>query len=246
MLSGMRELGDKTALVTGAERGIGEAIALRLGAGGAHVIVNFLEDERAAQAVVAAIRAGGGQAEARQADVSVEQDVERLFQGISQLDFLVNNAATGTVGSIDDFQVSDLDRVFSVNVRGVALCAKAAISRMGEGGRIVNLSSSTTRYPQAGMGIYTASKAAVKMFTEVWAKELGGRGINVNSVLPGPTVPGMTDLASDEVKSAMAAASPYLRLGTAVEIADVVAFLCSPAARWVSGQHLCVNGAASA
>lgn len=242
----MGELDNKTALVTGAERGIGRAIALRLGAEGATVVVNFLEDARAAKAVVEAIRVAGGRAEAHQADVAQERDVERLFEPLSHLDILVNNAATGATGKLEELRVEDIDRVFAVNVRGVALCARAASARMGEGGRIINLSSSTTRYPLAGMGVYTASKAAVKAFTEVWARELGERGINVNSVLPGPTVPGMTDLAPEAVKLAMAAASPYGRLGTAEDIADVVAFLCSPGSRWVSGQHICANGAASA
>lgn len=242
----MGELENRTALVTGAERGIGKAIALRLGAGGARVIVNFLEDAQAAQAVVDGICDAGGAAESCQADVSRKDEVVRMFASLSHLDFLINNAATGATGTLETLDTDDLDRVFAVNVRGVALCAQAAVARMGDGGRIVNLSSSTTRYPLAGMSLYTASKAAVKAFTEVWARELGGRGINVNSVLPGPTTPGMTDLASEEVKSAMAAASPYGRLGDAREIADVVAFLCSPGARWISGQHICVNGAASA
>lgn len=242
----MNALSTKIALVTGAERGIGRAIARRLAADGAEIYLNYLEDHNLARQVVSEIEAAGGIAHARQADLSKEMEILGLFKDIERIDFLVNNAGTGAVGTLDDITAEDLDRVFSVNVRGTALCAKAALARMGRGGRIINISSSTTRYPLAGMSIYTASKAAIKAFTEVWSKELGHLGINVNSVLPGPTVPGMTELASDEVKSAMAAASPYGRLGDADEIADVVSFLCSHQSRWISGQHICVNGAASA
>tara|TARA_R110002049_G_scaffold155062_1_gene319886 strand:+ start:8207 stop:8935 length:729 start_codon:yes stop_codon:yes gene_type:complete len=242
----MSGLFEKIALVTGAERGIGKSIAKRLAAEGAEVYVNYLEDHQSAQQVVSEIEAAGGVAQALQADISEEREIRNLFDNIERLDFLVNNAGTGSIGPLESITAEDIDRVFCVNVRGTALCARAALARMGRGGRIVNISSSTTRYPLAGMSVYTASKAAIKAFTEVWAKELGHLGINVNSVLPGPTVPGMTEQASEEVRSAMAAASPYARLGDADEIADVVCFLCSPQSRWISGQHICVNGAASA
>ena len=240
------DLAGRTALVTGAESGIGREIARRLAARGAAVIVNYLADTNAATAVVEDITACGGTARTAQADVSDPAQVARMFTDIERLDSLVNNAATGIPGELGDIEVNALERVFAVNVTGALLCAQAALPLMGTGGRIVNLSSSTTVFPLPGMSVYTASKAAIKAFTEVWAKELGSRGINVNSVMPGPTSPGMTDRASVEIKQAMAAASPYGRIGEAAEIADVVAFLCSDAARWVSGQHILVNGAANA
>ena len=162
------------------------------------------------------------------------------------MDLLINNAGTGVVSRLEALSAAELDAVYAVNMRGTALCASQACRRMPSGGRIVNISSSTVIYPQAGMSIYTATKAAIRAFTEVWARELGEHGINVNSVLPGPTSPGMTDRASDEVKAAMAALSPYGRIGAADEIADVVSFLCGPGARWISGQHILVNGAANA
>jgi 3-oxoacyl-[acyl-carrier protein] reductase len=136
--------------------------------------------------------------------------------------------------------------VFAVNVKGMVFCAQHVLPRMPAGGRIVNISSSTTLYPIPGLSVYTATKAAVRGLTEVWAKELGGRGICVNSVVPGPTSPGMADLAPPEVMEAVKKASPFGRIGAADEIAAVVAFLCSDDARWVSGQHVLVNGAASA
>lgn len=242
----MQPLSGKVAVVTGAERGIGRAIALRLAGDGARVIVNYLEDVEAADGVVADIAAAGGVATALQADVSSAAQVAALFSQLEQVDLLVNNAGTGIPGPLGEIDEAALDHVFSVNVKGALLCAQAAIERMRAGGRIINLSSSTTQYALPGISVYTASKAALRAFTEVWAKELGARGINVNSVMPGPTSPGMTDQASPEVRAAMEQASPFGRIGHASEIADVVAFLCGHDARWISGQHLLVNGAANA
>lgn len=242
----MAALSGKIALVTGAERGIGREIALRLARDGATLRVNFLADAVAAEAVCAGIRALGAEAQALQADISDADAVSGMFSQIPALDILVNNAGVGTPGALGDIDPAVFDSVFAVNVRGTMLCAQHAIARMPDGGRIVNISSSTTVHPIPGMSAYVASKAAVRALTEVWAKELGGRGINVNSVLPGPTSPGMADLAPPELRESVARASPWGRLGSAAEIADAVAFLCGPDARWVSGHHLMVNGAASA
>lgn len=242
----MAALSGKIALVTGAERGIGREIALRLARDGATLRVNFLADAAAAEAVCAEIRALGAEAQALQADVSDADAVSGMFSQIPALDILVNNAGVGTPGALGDIDPAVFDSVFAVNVRGTMLCAQHAIARMPNGGRIVNISSSTTVHPIPGMSAYVASKAAVRALTEVWAKELGGRGINVNSVMPGPTSPGMADLAPPELRESVARASPWGRLGSAAEIADAVAFLCGPDARWVSGHHLMVNGAACA
>jgi len=242
----MQPLAGKTALVTGAERGIGRAIALRLAADGAAVLVNFLEDSAAAQAVADAIVAAGGSARTLRADVSDASQVKAMFGVIDVLHVLVNNAGVGTPGALGSIDPAGFDGVFAVNVRGPMLCAQEALALMPPGSRIVNVSSSTTVFPLAGMSAYVASKAALRALTEVWAKELGGRGINVNSVMPGPTSPGMADLAPPELREMVAQSSPYGRLGSAAEIADAVAFLCGPDSRWVSGHHLLVNGAASA
>lgn len=242
----MPALSGRTALVTGAERGIGRAIALRLARDGASLIVNYLADAAAAASVVSEIMAAGGEARALQADVSDAAQVETMFRAVPELHVLVNNAGVGTPGMLGEIDPVVFDGVFAVNVRGVMLCAQGAIARMPAGGRIVNISSSTAVHPIPGMSAYVASKAAVRALTEVWAKELGVRGITVNSVLPGPTSPGMADLAPPELREAVARASPFGRLGQASEIADAVAFLCGPDARWVSGHHLMVNGAASA
>jgi len=242
----MQALAGKTALVTGAERGIGRAIALRLAADGAAVILNFLDDGAAAQAIADVIVADGGSARTVRADVSVPSQVKAMFSAVDVLHILVNNAGVGTPGALGHIDPDAFDGVFAVNVRGPMLCAQEALAFMPPGSRIVNVSSSTTVHPLPGMSAYVASKAAVRALTEVWAKELGVRGINVNSVMPGPTSPGMADLAPPQLRELVAQSSPYGRLGSADEIAAVVAFLCGPDSRWVSGHHLMVNGAASA
>jgi 3-oxoacyl-[acyl-carrier protein] reductase len=135
--------------------------------------------------------------------------------------------------------------VLSVNVKGPLFAAQEAVRRLGPGGRIINISSTTTLFPMAGSSLYAGSKAALKTLTEVWAKELAPRDITVNTVVPGPTSPGSIDSAPQELQDRAAAASPFGRIGTTAEIAAVVAFICSPDASWVSGQHLIVNGAAS-
>lgn len=242
----MASLAGKIAVVTGAERGIGRAIALRLAADGAEVYINYPAAAGPAEGVAAEVRAAGGRAQVVRADIADATQVASMFAGIPRVDLLVNNAGIGVPALLPEITEQMLDSIFAVNVKGMVFCAQQALTRMSAGGRIINISSSTTNFPIPGISVYTASKAAVRAFTEVWAKELGGRGINVNSVMPGPTSPGMADLAPPEVREAVMRASPFGRLGAADEIAAVVAFLCGEDARWISGQHLLVNGAASA
>ena len=239
-------LDGKVALVTGAERGIGRAIALRLARDGAEVLVNYPADATAASTVVATIVAAGGAARAVRADVADDAQVAAMLYGVERVDLLVNNAGVGVPAMLGEITGQMLDDVFAVNVKGMVFCAQHVLRRMPAGGRIVNISSSTTQFPIPGLSVYTATKAAVRGLTEVWAKELGSRGICVNSVVPGPTSPGMADLAPPEIMEAVKKASPFGRIAAADEIAAVVAFLCSEDARWVSGQHVLVNGAAIA
>jgi 3-oxoacyl-[acyl-carrier protein] reductase len=239
-------LDGKVALVTGAERGIGRAIALRLARDGAEVLVNYPADATAAATVVATIVAAGGAARAIRADVADDAQVAAMLDGVERVDLLVNNAGIGIPAMLGEITGRMLDDVFAVNVKGMVFCAQHVLPRMPAGGRIVNISSSTTQFPIPGLSVYTATKAAVRGLTEVWAKELGSRGICVNSVVPGPTSPGMADLAPPEIMEAVRKASPFGRIAAADEIAAVVAFLCSDDARWVSGQHVLVNGAAIA
>jgi len=242
----MSSLQGKIAIVTGASRGIGRGIAEQLGQDGATVIINYAGSKEDANQVVDTIRSKGGKAIALQANFSQIGDIQRLFQEVSdrygQLDILINNAGIAAGGMIAEVTEEDYDKVFNVNVRGVLFSLQEAARRMNNGGRIVNISSSTTIHPKQGMAIYAASKAAVKLFTEVMAQEVGVRGITVNTVMPGPTIPGMFGKMLPEVQQQAAASSPFNRVGTPQDIADIVAFLVSEESRWLTGQAIGANG----
>jgi len=245
----MKPLTNKVAIVTGASRSIGRAIAERLAQDGATVAINYRSGADEAKEVIESIKSQGGQAIAIQADVSQVSDIRRLFQTVidqlGQLDILVNNAGIARAALVAEVTEEDYEAVFGINVRGVLFCLQEAARQMSDNGRIVNVSSSASVFPSPGVAVYAASKAAEKLFTEVLAKELGGRGITVNSVLPGPTSPGMFDSVSPENKQAAAMSSPFGRLGQPEDIADVVAFLVSEEARWITGQHILANGGAT-
>jgi 3-oxoacyl-[acyl-carrier protein] reductase len=246
----MKPLTGKVGIVTGASRGIGRAIAERLGTDGASVVVNYSQNKESADEVVKNIQALGGQAIAVQANVSKIDEIRNLFQQalqqFGQIDILVNN--TGIAGKpepIAEVTEENFDTVFAVNVKGVLFALQEAARHLTAGGRIINISSSTTLFPTAGLAVYTASKAMPKVFTEIMAKEVGDRGITVNSVVPGPTIPGMFEWAPPDFRAQAAALSPFNRLGTPGDIADVVAFLASDQSRWITGQHILVNGGAT-
>ena len=243
-----KALNAKVALVTGASGGIGVAIAKRLAEEGAQVVVHYSRGVDAANEVVAAIEAEGGQAFSLQADVSQISAIRGLFHEIvgrcGKLDILVNNAGIARAGLVADVTEEDYEAIFNLNVRGVLFCLKEAARCIESGGRIINITSSTTVYPGAGQAIYAASKAAVGIFTQVLAQELGERQITVNSVVPGPTSPGMFDNAPLEHRKIAAQSSPLGRLGTPDDIAEVVAFLASDKARWLTGQNIVTNGGA--
>jgi 3-oxoacyl-[acyl-carrier protein] reductase len=246
----MFDLTGKVAIVTGGSRGIGRGIAERLGRDGAYVVVNYSGSEQAANEVVDAISDAGGKSVSIQADLSKVEEIHTLFAKtidyFGKLDILVNNAGiAGATESIEDVTATDYEQVFNLNVRGVLFSLQAAAKHMANGGRIVNVSSSLTQYPAAQTAVYTASKAAVNLFTQVMAQEVGNRDITVNTVTPGPTVPGMFGRSSAEYQQQAAASSPFNRLGRPEDIADVVAFLVSEEGRWVSGQSICANGGAT-
>jgi 3-oxoacyl-[acyl-carrier protein] reductase len=245
----MVDLTGQVAIVTGASRGIGRGIAERLGRDGAYVVVNYSGSEKDADEVVDAISDAGGKSVSIQADLSNVDDIQTLFAKtvdyFGKLDILVNNAGiSGSTGPIENVTLEDYERVFNLNVRGVLFALQEAAKRMRNGGRIVNISSSTTLYPEAGMSVYAASKAAVNLLTQVMAQEVGSRNITVNTVIPGPTVPGMFGRLPPDLQQQAAASSPFNRVGTPQDIADVVAFLVSEEARWISGQDICANGGA--
>jgi 3-oxoacyl-[acyl-carrier protein] reductase len=240
------KLNGKSAIVTGGSRAIGRAIAERLAREGAAVVVNFTRGEAEANEVVAAINAAGGRAVPARADMAVPDDIARLWSAAEDrfgpVAILVNNAAIYRQAPLVDITVEDYEAVFGVNVRGVLFGLREAARRLTDGGRIINISSDLSVQPDIERAVYGASKAAVDHLTRVAAKELGRRGITVNSVLPGPTVPGMFALAPEPIQKAAAARSPMGRLGTPRDIADVVAFLASDEARWVTGQVILATG----
>jgi 3-oxoacyl-[acyl-carrier protein] reductase len=237
----------KTALVTGGSRGIGRAIVERLAHDGADVVFGFIHRQTAAEEVVAAVQAAGGNAYAVQADLGRLADVRRLFDQaeghLGGLDILVNNAAVVVTASLAEASEQDYDRVMAVNTKGVFLAMQQAARRLRDGGRIVNLSSINTVLPAPGAGIYAASKAAVEQFTLVAARELAGRGITVNTVSPGGTDTEMFRGANPPGAPERAAAmTPLGRLGQPADVADVVAFLVGPDGRWLTGQNLRASG----
>lgn len=243
-----RPLEGKIALVTGSGRGIGREIALRLARDGATIVAHYASSSAGAAQVVAEIEGSGGRAVACQADIARRSDVKALFEAIDRepgaLDIVVNNSGVSSGGALGDVTDEDIAYIFGINVFGPLYVASEASKRLRDGGRIINFSSSIARYPLAGAGLYSAAKSAVESFTQSWAKELGARGITVNTVIPGAVSPGMSD-ASPEYRGFFENASPFKRIGRAEEIASVVAFLTSPEASWVSGAEIIANGAAN-
>ncbi|RJL33259.1 SDR family oxidoreductase [Bailinhaonella thermotolerans] len=252
----MGELNGKVALVTGASRGIGRAIAVRLGRDGALVAVHYGTDEAAAKETVATIEEAGGRAFAVQAELGAADGVERLFEGLDAglrehaggdpgLDILVNNAGIGLPGTIEQVTPEGYDRVFAVNVRAPFFIVQAALPRLRDGGRVVNVTSGVSRIAFPEGIAYAMTKGALELLTLNLAKQLGPRGITVNSVAPGIID---TDVNADwlrgnaEAEAYAASRAALNRVGTPEEIADVVAFAVSPAGRFVTGTTLDATG----
>jgi 3-oxoacyl-[acyl-carrier protein] reductase len=240
-------LNGKVALVTGASRGIGRAIAERLSRDGAAVAVNFSRNASEAQKLVAEIEAAGGKAFAIQADVGSVSEIVRLFDEtishFGKLDILVNNAGIMFNKPVSAVTEAEFDRIFAVNVKGTFFACQQAATRLTEGGRIINFSSTTTVMMLPTYGAYVATKGAVEQLTRSLPKELGPRGITINVVSPGPTDTELFNAGkTEEQRQRLAQASAFGRLGQPMEIAEVVAFLASNAANWVTGQNIRVNG----
>jgi len=238
---------NKVAIVTGAARGIGAAIAERLGADGFTVVVNYAGSAAEAEAVVGRIEAKGGKAIAAQADVSDAAAVARMFDAAQAafggVDVLVNNAGIMKLASIADSDDALFDSQIAVNLRGSFNTLREAAKRLREGGRIVNLSSSVVGLYQPGYAVYAATKAAVEAMTHVLVKELRGRNITVNAIAPGPTATALfLDGKSPELIERMSKMNPLERLGQPEDIAAAVAFLAGPDGGWINGQVLRANG----
>ena len=237
----------KVALVTGASRGIGRAIAERFGRDGVAVAVNYASNAGEAQKVVARIESSGGKAFAIQADVGRVPEIVGMFDEtiarFGKLDILVNNAGIMPVNPVSAVTEAEFARIFAVNVKGTFFACQQAATRLSEGGRIINLSSSTTARVMPTYGAYVGTKGAVEQLTRSLASELGPRRITVNVISPGPTE---TELFKNgktpEQIRQFAQASAFGRLGQPLEIAEVAVFLASDAAGWVTGQNIRANG----
>jgi 3-oxoacyl-[acyl-carrier protein] reductase len=238
----------RVAIVTGAARGIGTAIAHKLGDEGFAVVVNYRGDEAPAAQIVADIKAAGGSATAIQADVTNADEVAGLIEGtlsaFGQLDVLVNNAGITRDTLLMRMSEADWDAVLTTNLKGAFLCSKAAVRPMmrQRSGSIINLTSVVGLVGNPGQTNYAAAKAGLVGFTKSLAKEVGSRGITVNAVAPGFIETRLTDVLSDEIKDTIRTQIPLGRMGQPEDIAGVVAFLASPAARYITGVVLSVDG----
>ena len=245
-----RPLAGKVALVTGGSRGIGAAIAKRLAADGASVAVTYSKGADAASSVVKEIERGGGKAIAFQADAAdadaVRKAVEKTGATFDRLDVLVNNAGTAIPKPFEETTLEEMDRVIDINVRGVFIATHAALKHMKSGGRIISIGSAVGERVQVpGLVAYSATKGAVKIFTQALSREVGSRGITVNNVQPGPID---TDLnpASGEWAVPQKAATALDRYGHVEEIAAAVAFIAGPESSYMTGSNLTVDGGMNA
>lgn len=237
----------KTALITGASRGIGREIARKTAGLGCNVIVNYSRSATSAEELCREIKAAGGNAVPVQADVTNLQELEHLFEKsietYGKLDILINNAGMLITKPIEQVTEEEYDRLFELNVKSVFFACRLAAEKLSFGGRIINISTTVTKVILPGYGLYAASKGAVDQITRVLSRELGEKNITVNSISPGPTD---TELfregKSEEQIRQMAAMSAFNRIGTPKDVADAVALLVSDDAGWITGQNIFVNG----
>lgn len=241
----MKRFSNKTAIVTGASRGIGRAIAIQLGQEGASVVVNYAGNAAKAAEVVKEIAEAGGLAMAVQGDMSKLDDIIRLFDATEEAfgrpHVVVSAAATSIFKMHVDLTTEDYERLFTLNTLGVMHVLQQAAKRVADGGRIIQFSTGATKMAMPGAGLYAASKAAGEQFALCLSKELGSRGITVNLVSPGVT---RTDglIMPEQAIQQLISQTPLGRLGEPADIADAVLFLASEEGRWINGQNLQVNG----
>src|ERR1700716_2126338 len=241
-----QKLEGKIALITGGSRGIGAAIAKRLAADGANVAITYTKGADAAASVVKEIERAGGKAIAIQADAAdteaVKGAVEKAVATFGRLDVLVNNAGTAIPKKFEETTLEELDRVIDINVRGVFVATQAALKHMNEGGRIIMIGSSVgERVLVPGLVPYSATKGAVKIFTQGLSREVGSRGITVNNVAPGPIDTDLNPAAGDWAVP-QKAATALDRYGKVDEVAALVAFVAGPESSYITGANLTVDG----
>ncbi|MBP3127686.1 SDR family oxidoreductase [Thalassospira sp. ER-Se-21-Dark] len=243
----MSDKTQKTAIITGASRGIGANLARKLAADGFAVVVNYNSSADAAETLVSEIKASGGTAIAIAADIGAPDGIPHLFDAAKAefggVDVLVNNAGTMSCSSIADTDDDAFEKQVAINLGGVFRGMRSAANQLRDGGRIISFSSSVVGLYQPTYGVYAATKAAVEALTHILAKELGPRGITVNAVAPGPVA---TDFflkgKSDELIENIIAMNPFKRLGQPDDITNVVSFLASEQGGWISGQTIRANG----
>ena len=247
----MSKLENKVAVVTGASKGTGAAIAKHFAAAGAKVVVNYASSKEGADKVVKAITDNGGTAIAVQADVSNEADVIRLFKetehAFGTLDILVNNAVYQGYAPIEQISAEEFRKSFNVNVLGPVLTIQAALKLFGDkGGNIINISSGASKYPLQNASLYSSTKAALDAFTIALSKELGIKNVRINSILPGATdtegaaSAGVT--AGSDYEKMFVANTPLGRRGQPADIAKAAVFLASDEAAWITGEQISVSG----
>jgi 3-oxoacyl-[acyl-carrier protein] reductase len=248
-----RHLAGKAALVTGSSKGLGRAIALRLAERGADIVVNYRSGKEDAEAVKAQAEKHGVKAVAIQADVSQVGEIDRLFTealaALGKLDIMVANAGVEKVNiPVVEVTEEDFDTLFRINTKGPYFVMQAAARHVADGGRIINIASSSTSRPQPGLGLYGTSKSAPKYLVRVLALELGWRGITVNSLVPGP-IDGagiFTNLKDDDpYKKSLLDTVPIGRLATAENVADFAEFLASDGSVFITGEEVLMNGGSS-
>jgi 3-oxoacyl-[acyl-carrier protein] reductase len=246
----MSKLSKKVALITGGSRGIGAAIAKRLAADGASVAITYSKDAEGASSVVKAIEQAGGKAIALQADSTnadaVRSAVDKTVATLGRIDVLVNNAGTAIPKKFEDTTMEELDRVIDINLRGTFVATHAALKHMNDGGRIIMIGSCVgERLMTPGLVPYSATKGAVKMFSQGLSREVGSRGITVNNVQPGPIDTELNPAAGDWAVP-QKAATALNRYGTADEVAALVAFVAGPESSYITGANLTVDGGTNA
>ncbi|GIO99011.1 3-ketoacyl-ACP reductase [Paenibacillus lautus] len=242
-----KSLSGKVAIVTGASRGIGREMAERLAENGAKVVVNYASSPAKAEEVVNAIKQGGGEARAIQADISQVAAIERLFsetiEAYGGIDILVNNAGIMTTKPIAAMTEEDFDQHFAINVKGTYFAIQQAFHHMNSGGRIINFSTSVAGQMFPAYSVYAGTKGAVEQFTRQLAKEFGPKGITINAVAPGPINTELFTVGkSEEQIAGIVSMNSFGRLGEPDDIAGVVLFLASEESKWITGQTLRVNG----
>jgi 3-oxoacyl-[acyl-carrier protein] reductase len=249
----MKTLNNKVALITGSARGLGKAIAERYASLGANIVINYSKDKVSADEVVSNITAMGVKVIAIQADISKVADLERLFAEakayFGKIDIVVANAGIELVEvSVTDFTEEQFDKVFSINTKGTYFTMQQAAIHVEDNGRIIYIASSTTSYPVPGMAVYGGSKSTPRYLVDILSKEIGHRGVTVNSIIPFAIDNAgifVDPNAYPELRKQLINSCPMGRMGDVDDVANLADFFASDLASFVSGQHLLVNGGAT-